>query len=174
MRQILIIVVLVISCNFSNAKDVATGPKNSIGVLFSPGYVSPNFQVYGLGLRGTHSINKVFAYGAELNYQAFIGAFGNSDALGIIGFGRISPFRQGLFAELGSQANRVVSSGRSGSLNYISPYFAVGYEAKIIKNINAQFQVRPITFNGHAFELNGSPGRVNPIQKVCFGLSYTF
>lgn len=169
MRQIITILILVVFSNSASAKDVEIDRKNSIGVLFSPGYVSPTFQVYGIAVRGTHSFTKVFAYGAELNYLGFLRPYGNSDAMGVIGFGRITPFRIGLFAELGIQGTSVISSARSSSLNYISPYLAVGYQAKIYNNLNAQFQVRPITFNGHEFELNGSPGRVNPIQKICFG-----
>lgn len=174
MKQITIILILTICSNSTFAKTIDNGNRNSIGVLFSPGYISSNYQVYGLGLRGTHAVNKVFSYGAELSYQYTLGTYGNLDAMGGIGFGRISPFKKGPFAEFGAQAITVTSAARSGSSKYVSPYLSFGYQAKIFKRISAQFQVRPITFNGSKFEMNESPGRTNLLQKVYLGLNYSF
>ena len=175
MKKVYTLLILLIIVGISFGQTGETQSKNSIGVLFSSGYVSKDVQVFGFGLRGTHTLSKLFSIGAELNYQEFLGTYGNSDAMGIIGFGRLTPFGKGLFMELGAQGNTIVSSARSATPTLFSPYCALGYQAKICKNTSVQMQIRPITFNGSRIEFfNELPGRTNFLQKIYFGFNYYF
>ena len=147
--------------------------KNSLGVLFSPGYKSVNESIYAFGLRGTHAFNKIFSAGAEVNYQTFIGTYGNSDAVGGIAFGRITPFGKGLFAELGVQTHRVISSSRYGYTSMHAPFVSLGYQQKICDRMNLEFQFRPITLRGNSVESEFI--KTSNISSKCYiALGYSF
>lgn len=172
MKKLTLILTLVISgVAFGQTSGIKS--KNSLGLLFSPGYKSASEQLYTFSARGMHAFNRALSAGLEVNYTVQNLSYRmSSDILGGIGFARITPCSKiGLFAEVGFQYYDDVSSSKTFELPAYSPFVALGYQARITNRIGLQFQYRPLTWKGYATE---HAYQNNALAKCYIGFSYSY
>lgn len=166
MQSKLTLLFIFLSCGFSYSQNSKSSQKPTIGGLFN--YSTPKQPQVTVTtiIRGTYPVYKKISVGAEVNYTQSFGTYGNSDNAGAIGYARMNPYI-GFIGEIGYSYNKNISSARNNPKAITGLYAAIGYQVKISKQLNMEFQYRALPMK---YLENG----VVNSKIYLLGLNYTF
>jgi len=100
-----------------------------------------NYIYFQGGIRGFAPLFEKINLGLEINYVSKLGTYGNSDYLKTMIFMRTKIYKN-IFGEFGIQGNKMVSSARSNEVSFLNFCTSIGYQTRLYKNFNLEFQLR--------------------------------